>query len=80
MSHKALEDLKEENFLKELASLINRYSYEQRFGNAPDFMLATYALRCLELYWNTVHGNDVWHNRVPPSVPLVECRLKNEEP
>lgn len=48
-------------FLKELESLINRYSRENE-SNTPDFILTTYINDCLKSYESAITERDKWFN------------------
>ncbi len=48
-------------FGKELESLLNRYSKENR-SNTPDFLLAEYLIDCLKAYDNVLKKRDEWFN------------------
>lgn len=50
------------NFRKELETLINRYSLENN-SNTPDFLLADYLTKCLDIYEDIVNKNNDWHGR-----------------
>lgn len=50
-------DEKYEEFVRDIAKVINRHSYENR-SNTPDFVLAAYMVGCLTVYENTVNKRD----------------------
>lgn len=52
---------KESNFKKELTSLINRYSRENK-SNTPDFILAEYMNECLLTFEHIIVKRDEWHD------------------
>lgn len=52
-------DEKYEVLKKEIASVLNKYSQENR-SNTPDFMLAEYLLGCLTVYENTIVSREEW--------------------
>lgn len=47
------------DFKKELAILINKYSYENG-SDTPDFIVADYLAGCLEIYNATLNKRDKW--------------------
>ena len=49
-------------FRKELEELINRYSLENG-SNTPDFMIADYLIKCLEVFDKTVQDREHWYGR-----------------
>lgn len=51
-----------EEFKKELASLINRYSIEND-SNTPDFILADYVVECLNSFANTSKTREKWYGK-----------------
>lgn len=55
-------DEKYEAFLKELAALINRYSFENR-SNTPDFILAEYLGGCLTVFDNITVKKEEWRGK-----------------
>ena len=65
MTATKLEEVTE--FEKELSSLINKHSAEQK-SDTPDFVLAAYLNDCLTAYNKTVAWNKAWHS--PDGVPL----------
>jgi hypothetical protein len=48
------------NFLDELTTLLNRYSRENQ-SNTPDFILASYLMRCLYAYEEAVTQRDKFY-------------------
>lgn len=54
--------VEEQNFEKELTSLINHHSLEKRSGT-PDFILARYLVDCLKTYEEMKRTNDAWHGK-----------------
>lgn len=50
-------------FERELATLINRYSVEGD-SNTPDFILASYLRRCLDLYGETIRQRVRWYGAI----------------
>lgn len=48
------------DFRQELAALINKHSKENG-SNTPDFLLAKYLHRCLDLYDETTQQRDAWY-------------------
>ncbi len=49
-------------FRKELATLLNRYSMENR-SNTPDFILAGYLHDCLETFDWAIRRRTEWYKR-----------------
>ncbi len=47
-------------FKKELASLLNRYGWDN-FCECPDHILADYAERCLLGFQAAMNDNIIWH-------------------
>lgn len=60
--NKTDEDKKYDELVREIASVCNRYSVENR-SNTPDFLLAEFMLGCLNVYENTVNARADWHTR-----------------
>ncbi len=58
---KTAEDIKYDEFLKEIASVINKYSMENG-SNTPDFMLAEMLGGFLNVYNNTLQNRKQWSN------------------
>ncbi len=57
------------NFREELRSLLNRHSREAASGT-PDFILANYLARCLDVYDQTLIERENWYGRpVKPTSP-----------
>jgi len=54
-----MDSQKQEAFVAELASLINKYSLENE-SDTPDFILAEYLVGCLKCYGETVKKRDSW--------------------
>jgi hypothetical protein len=54
------EQQKYENLCSELATLLNRFSAENR-SNTPDFILAEYLRGCLDLFDATVRRREDWY-------------------
>lgn len=50
-----------DRFEKELAELINKYSYEN-MGNVPDFIMARYLHVCLKNFAASVIMRDNWYS------------------
>jgi hypothetical protein len=48
-----------ETFLRELTSLLNRYSIDNEC-DTPDFILAEYLKNCLDTYRVAIHANMGW--------------------
>lgn len=48
----------------DLSSLLNRYSRENN-SNTPDFILASYILKCLDAYEVAVNHRDRWYGIEP---------------
>lgn len=51
----------EEEFKKELETLINKYSMEND-SNTPDYILASYLVGCLKSYNHAIYLRDRWFN------------------
>ena len=51
-----------QEFKKELESLINKYSIENG-SNTPDFILADYLWQCIETFNNAMHSRELWYGR-----------------
>lgn len=49
-------------FQKELTSLINRYSKENK-SNTPDFILAEYMNECLLIFERIIAKRDEWYEK-----------------
>lgn len=60
---------KDEEFVKELISLINRFSMENG-SNTPDFLLADFLFGCLDTYNKTVAKREKWYGREPTAFLL----------
>ncbi len=58
-------DEKYEALRKEIKSILNKYSQENR-SNTPDFMLADFMLGCLNVYENTISAREKWYGRPDP--------------
>lgn len=65
----AMNQEKETEFRKELASLINRYSAENG-SNTPDFILVDYLMACLKTFDGTVNARDRWWETNAPTDPV----------
>ena len=59
---KTAEDIKYEEFMRDLASVINRYSRENG-SNTPDFILAEFLAGCLTVYENTISARTDWFKK-----------------
>lgn len=66
-----MEKDKENEFVKELTSLINRYSREN-ISNTPDFILAEYLMVCLDNFETMVNVRTAWYGESSkfPSYPI----------
>lgn len=53
----------ESQFRMDLESMLNRHSMEGR-SNTPDFILASYMVRCLEAFDIAVNAREKWYGRV----------------
>jgi hypothetical protein len=51
-----------DEFKKDLASLLNKYSFENR-SNTPDFILAEYLFSCLEAFEKASYIRETWYNQ-----------------
>lgn len=54
--------MKREDFVKELAQLINKNSLEN-VSNTPDFIIAEYLTKCLESFNQVVKMRDAWYKK-----------------
>lgn len=54
------------NFEIELEHLLNRFN-EEAASNTPDFILASYMLRCLQAWNVCVTAREQWYGRSPKS-------------
>ena len=60
---------REQEFERELAGLINRYSLENG-SNTPDFIIARYLVSCLKALNATIQTRSVWYaGQRPPWKP-----------
>jgi hypothetical protein len=50
-----------------LRSLINRYSIENE-SDTPDFILASYLCRCLDVFAVAIKARDIWYKPDPDKV------------
>jgi len=50
------------DFQKELEQLINKYSKEND-SDTPDFMLAEYMIRSLEMFNDIINKREMWYRR-----------------
>jgi hypothetical protein len=70
-------DEKDIAFIKEVATIINKHSMENR-SNTPDYILAEYLLGCLTVYENTVVSRDgrkdIVHNACGKNVEDCSCK------
>lgn len=64
--------------LKEIASVLNRHSQENR-SNTPDFMLAEYLLGCLTVYENTISKREKWYGIPDPFSQNNKIGLKDSK-
>jgi len=53
-----------DNFLKDLAELINRHSQENA-SNTPDFILAQFLSGCLDSFNTAIQQRETWYGRDP---------------
>jgi len=56
-----------DEFRKELESLINRYGLESP-SNTPDFILADYLCGCLVMFNIAVDRREKWYGREPSAI------------
>jgi len=61
MERQMIEVTKREAFARELTKLINRYSLEGG-SDTPDFILAEYLIRSLELFHQTTNVRKSWYS------------------
>ena len=54
---------------RELESLINRHSVENN-SDTPDFILARYMARSLEVFEDAVNSREVWYGRQKRKTPI----------
>jgi len=52
------------SFMKELTHLVNKYSKETN-SNTPDYLLASYMLKCLNAYEFTITERARWNRTMP---------------
>ena len=57
--------MSEPTFLEELTALINKHSRENG-SNTPDFLLAEYLVKCLEVFETTTMKRENWYGRYLP--------------
>lgn len=73
---------RQEEFHRDLAALLNRYSRENG-SNTPDFILADYLLLCLIAYDAAVQRRAEWYGRIDMpgrgSVPYPPTELTKED-
>jgi len=50
----------DDDFTKELKTLINKYSKENG-SNTPDYILARYLIQCLNVFNSAVNERAVWY-------------------
>lgn len=55
-------DCRDDRFLKELTSLLNRHSRENDSGT-PDFILADYLISCLNAFAMATNSRERWYGR-----------------
>lgn len=65
-----MEPTKDEQLLKELTTLLNKYSAENG-SNTPDFILAQYLLGCLRVWNDHVQWRERWYGRNPNEFPAL---------
>lgn len=58
-------------FREELQHLINKFSKENG-SDTPDYILAEFMEKCLQVYEETVKRRDAWHHYEPRSENRVE--------
>jgi len=61
-AHEHTIKIRDEHFLKELVTLINKHSRENE-SNTPDFILAQYLAACLAAYNTAVQQRETWYGR-----------------
>ena len=62
----------EDKFIKELETLINKYSMEND-SNTPDFILAEYLSNCLKTFNTTLQRREAWYGRGWKQKSKKEC-------
>ena len=62
----------EDKFIKELETLINKYSMEND-SNTPDFILAAYLNNCLKTFNTTLQRREAWYGRGWKQKSKKEC-------
>ena len=62
-------------FEQELEQLINAHSQEQK-SDTPDFILAEYMRRCLEVFGEAVRRRDEWWGKRSPKMPSRKKKTK----
>lgn len=60
--------LDREEFRRELAQLLNRYSVESYAGDTPDFVLADYLINCLRTFDIAVQRRESYYGRSASAV------------
>lgn len=58
---KTEEDRKYDEFVRDIAKVINKHSWE-RFSNTPDYILAEYMAGCLTVFENTIQNRATHSN------------------
>lgn len=71
--------LRDEMFLKELTTLLNKFSMENG-SDTPDFILADYLLHCLQEWNITTARRDVWHEKLRQRPEGFKSNPVEEEP
>jgi hypothetical protein len=59
-----------DNFKAELMTILNRYSMENG-SDTPDFILADYLIKCLDVFDVTMAHREEWYGRVLRGQPSV---------
>jgi hypothetical protein len=58
-------------FTEELERLVNRYSLESFGGNTPDFILAQYLVKCLQVFGETCRQRSDWYGKETGSIDIM---------
>lgn len=70
-------------FEKELENLINKYSLESG-SDTPDFILAEYLSKCIDVFNTTTRQRELWYGRKPITCQCqsrpTENIVSNEQP
>lgn len=59
------------DLMRDLTAVINRYSLERTGGNTPDFLLAEYLIKSLEVFGQIVEARKAWGGERPSDMQQV---------